>query len=231
MVERPGEQRVGGRLGDAAAGDVRPVDGLDPAEDVVVAVGIVADVLVLIEGQAVDRHGGAVLRAAAPEAFELRDVARPVELELHEGIARMAPDVVGLPRVRSGQVVRVGVGRAFLRVLGRRLRVAQGQPEPERGPELEVPRAAGAVSLGLLRRVLGEGDVVRDVVAGARDTRFEDDRWLVVPDVAAEALEWIDANRAIALTQRLAAFGILFLRRGARGCECSPKEQQPGEQR
>ena len=111
-------------------------------------------VLVLVE--AVDRHGRAVLRRGAAEPLELRHVTRPVELQLHVGVPRVLPDVVGLARVGPDEVVPVGVRPARLRVLGGGLGVAQRQAEPEGGAQLEVPGGAGRPGrLGLEPRVLG----------------------------------------------------------------------------
>jgi hypothetical protein len=72
-------------------GDVGPVDRLHPAEDVVVAGRGVGDPGVLAEVVAVDRHRRAVLVRRAAEALELRDVARPIELQLHERLPGCLP--------------------------------------------------------------------------------------------------------------------------------------------
>ena len=68
--------------------------------------------------------------------------------------------------------VRVAVRRALLREVRRRLRVAHGDAEPEGRAALEVPRPAGAVLLPLRRGVLGQLDVVEEVLtSGAGPVR------------------------------------------------------------
>src|SRR5207253_6870143 len=75
------------------------------------------------------------LRGAA-ESLELGNVARAVELKLHEGVPGMLPDVVRRVRVAADQVIAVGVRRALRGELGRGLGVAQR--EPERSEERRV---------------------------------------------------------------------------------------------
>jgi len=80
-------QRVGGRLGLAALGDVRPVDGLLANEEVVVqAVGVLLYAGVVLVGQAVDCQVGAPLRRAAAEARELRDLLTAALVDVESAI-------------------------------------------------------------------------------------------------------------------------------------------------
>src|SRR5204862_4517986 len=145
---------------------------------------------VLVDRPAVDRHCRAVLVRGAAEALELRHVPRPVELQLHEGIAGMLADVVSPARVGADEVVGIRVRRALLGELRRRLRVAEREPEPEGRAELEVPgRAAGAGVVRLLAGLRRQRDRVGDVVARARNARLELDRWLVVAHVLARRVD------------------------------------------
>src|SRR5215469_5845309 len=93
--EGPGEQRIGRRLRHAALGDVSPVDGSLTAENEVVTRAGVEGAGVLVKSPAVDGHRRAVHGCAAAEALELWHVTRTVELQLHEGSSRVAPDVTG----------------------------------------------------------------------------------------------------------------------------------------
>ena len=201
--ERPGEQRVRRGLRPPALGDVRPVDRLGTAEDVVVAGGGVRDAGVLVRHETVDGHRRAVLRLRAAESLELRNVSGAVELELHVRVAGVLPDVVRRLGIGSHQVVGVRVGLALVGELRRGLRVAERQAEPERGPQLEIPgRPAGPGRVGLLLRVLRQPDRVGHVIARPGAAGLEEDRRLVVPDVpAAGRARRVHAERVVTLAQ------------------------------
>src|SRR5215472_17846925 len=164
----PGEQRIGRRLRHTAPRYVSPVDGLLTAEDVVVTRAGIERAGVLVKGPAVDGHRRAVHRGAAAEALELRDIAWPVELQLHEGRPRVPADVTWRLRVRGDEIVRVRVRHAGVGELGSRLVVTQREPEPERRMQLEVPgRAARSGRVWLLLRIRRQRDGVGHVVARA----------------------------------------------------------------
>src|SRR5207342_3581897 len=137
--------------------------------------------------------------------LELRDVSRAVELQFHERVPRMFPDVVRSSGVRPDQVVGVGVRRAGLGELWRGFRVAEREPEPERRPQLEVPGgAAGAARVGLLLRILRQGDGVRDVVARSWYAGLEEDRGLIVAHIRpARVGVRVGAERGVALAERI----------------------------
>ena len=106
-------------------------------------------------------------------------------------------------RVDPDEVVRVGIRDARLGELRCRLRVAQGQAEPEGRPQLEVPRAARAIVEGLLPGFARKRELVRDVVAGAGHGRLEEHRWLIVTDIpVTEAVVRIGTQGSVALADR-----------------------------
>src|SRR6185437_8028931 len=210
------------------------------AEDEVVARTGVSDAGVLVKQQAVDGHRRAVLSGGAAESLELGNITRAVELKLHEGVPGMLADIVRRVRIAADQVIAVGVRRARLGELGRGLGVAQREPEPERGPQLEVPGgAAGTRRVRLGLRILRQGYRVGHVVARTGTAGLEQDGRLVVADVlAGDVAGGIDAGRLVTLAERLvdAPRGVLEDlslggggARGARGARGKRAGRQQGE--
>ena len=97
-------------------------------------------------------------------------------------------------------------------------RVAQREAEPERRPQLEVPRRAHPALRGEGVRLGRQRHQVGDVVARARHVGLELDRGLVVSDVLAlRVLIGVRAQRRPALAQRLLIAAEVGLATGGSG--------------
>src|SRR6267143_4141559 len=140
---RRGAPQGGVLVWNAASRDEREVPRLNThlAETVV----IVGNIRVHVQGKAEDVDGRAPLDRVARVPRGPWDPSRRVKLQLHEGGARVIPDVVRFRGVRAIEDVLVAARRAWQHGDRGRLGVAQGHAEPERWVQLEVEGATGAV--------------------------------------------------------------------------------------